>query len=252
MLTVETGMRGGVCALLLLGVSGCVTDGMLAAGDRTVNAIGGGRPEAFTDSYAGPRVRVAVSRFDVVAPQAQDDVGAGLADMLRVALAETSRFRALQPLNEEDLAALTGPAGAPAGSQAVAIAGQRFARPDLLVIGTVTEFEPNVSATSTSIGPDSFLNQFIGATTMGFGTSHIAVNLRLVEPETTEIVAATTVEAKASAIDAFDMAGGELGMGLSGYAHTPMEKALRQVIEEATAFLIEKTPPEYFRAPLQS
>jgi curli biogenesis system outer membrane secretion channel CsgG len=43
--------------------------------------------------------------------------------------------------------------------------------------------------------------------------------------------------------------GGELGVGLSGYSKTPMATALREAVEQAVKFLVERTPPEYFREP---
>lgn len=236
-----------IAALVALTTAGCVTDALRKGGEGTAAMIDPAPAHAGLP-YSGPRVRVAVSRFDVLAPKAGAEVGPGLAEMLRVALVESGRFRALEPLTPADLAALQRPgAGA---VEATALAGERFSRPDLLVIGTVAEFEPDVSRTNTDLSQMSFLNNLIGPTKFGFGSSHVVISLRLVEPATTEIVAATKVEGTASSFDGFDTSGsGELGVGLSGYSNTPMATAMREAVEQAVAFLVESTPPEYFREP---
>jgi curli biogenesis system outer membrane secretion channel CsgG len=237
----------GLAVLVSLATAGCVTDAMRNVGEQTAEVVDPPAAKPATP-YAGPKVRVAVSRFDVLAPKAGAEVGQGLADMLRIALVESGRFRALESLTAADLAALQGPGGS--GLQATALAGQKFSRPDLLVIGTVTEFEPDVSRTNTDLSQLSFLNDLIGPTKFGFGSSHVVISLRLVEPDTTEIVAATEVEGTASSFDGLEMAGGgELGVGLSGYSKTPMATALREAVEQAVKFLVERTPPEYFREP---
>jgi curli biogenesis system outer membrane secretion channel CsgG len=237
----------GIAALVALTTAGCLTDAMRRGGEQTAEVIDP-PPARAADLYTGRRVRVAVSRFDVLAPKAGADVAQGLTEMLRVALVESGRFSAMEPLTAADLAALQGP-GASA-VEATALAGERFSRPDLLVIGTVAEFEPDVSRTNTDLSQMSFLNDLIGPTKFGFGSSHIVISLRLVEPATTEIVAATKVEGSASSFDGFDTSGsGDLGVGLSGYSRTPMASAMREAVEEAVAFLVESTPPEYFREP---
>jgi curli biogenesis system outer membrane secretion channel CsgG len=236
--------------LPLLG--GCITDAMLEAGNHAVNAIGTPRPAEFTDDYQGPLVRVAVSRFDVQAAKADQSIGVGLADLLRAALAETRRFAPLEPITEAEFAMLDGPTGAKVAPATLTVADQSFPKPDLLVIGTITEFEPDTSKTETRIASSAPFASMLGGGSLGFETSHLAVSLRLVEPKTMEIVAATVVEAKASAISSFDLPGGDLGVGLSGHAKTPMEKAIRQAIEQAVHFLIESTPEQYFRRGIPS
>jgi len=62
------------------------------------------------------------------------------------------------------------------------------------------------------------------------------------------VVAATTVQGKATDITGLGaVSGAQLGVGLSGYAKTPMEKAVRIAIQEAVNFLVSKTPAEYYQ-----
>jgi curli biogenesis system outer membrane secretion channel CsgG len=81
--------------------------------------------------------------------------------------------------------------------------------------------------------------------------SHMAMDIRIIDTSTSEILAATRVQGQAT-----DMAGGimagfmgswGLGAGLSGYANTPMEKAIRVCIIEAVKYIATATPPGYFK-----
>lgn len=79
-------------------------------------------------------------------------------------------------------------------------------------------------------------------------TSHVAIDLRIVDTRTSRVLAATSVQAKATDIAGLGaLAGPELGVGLSGYARTPMEKAVRIAIQEAVRFVVSKTPAQYYR-----
>lgn len=67
-----------------------------------------------------------------------------------------------------------------------------------------------------------------------------------------EHVAATNVEGVAKDINFGVLAGGfmraaGMGGGLSGFAKTPMEKAIRTCIDEAVKFLVKETPKEYLK-----
>ena len=78
------------------------------------------------------------------------------------------------------------------------------------------------------------------------------MDIRIVDSATTEVLAATRVEGVAkdvnvgAALSALT-GGGNLGGALGGYAKTPMEKAIRTCIYEATKYIVENTPAEYMR-----
>ncbi|MDD4941893.1 MAG: CsgG/HfaB family protein, partial [Candidatus Omnitrophica bacterium] len=81
--------------------------------------------------------------------------------------------------------------------------------------------------------------------------AHMALDIRVIDASTSEILSATRVQGKAS-----DFAGGfgvaifgegALGTGLSGYAKTPMEKAIRVCIIEAVKHIAQTVPANYFK-----
>jgi len=203
--------------------------------------------------YSGPKARVAVADFDVKAAKAGGEIGTGLREMLITALINSSRFSVLerQVLNavmQEQELALTGTATAGAGAQR----GQ-IKTADIIVTAAVTEFEPNTSGGGIGIGAGGnvgagILGGLIGG---GMNKAHMALDIRIIDTSTSEVLAATRVQGQAT-----DIAGGlgigffggwALGAGLGGYANTPMEKAIRVCIIEAVRYIAQATPPAYFK-----
>jgi uncharacterized protein YgiM (DUF1202 family) len=75
----------------------------------------------------------------------------------------------------------------------------------------------------------------------------MAIDVRVVDTRTSRIVAATSVEGSATDIAGIGvLAGGNLGGGLAGWKKTPLEKALRVCLTEATNFIVSKTPSQYY------
>jgi curli biogenesis system outer membrane secretion channel CsgG len=81
--------------------------------------------------------------------------------------------------------------------------------------------------------------------------SHMALDIRIVDTSTSEVLAATRVQGQAS-----DVSGGfiggflggwALGGGLSMYANTPMEKAIRICIIEAVKYISQNIPVNYYK-----
>jgi len=79
----------------------------------------------------------------------------------------------------------------------------------------------------------------------------MALDIRIVDTSTSEILASTRVQGQASDIGGGIMAGfmghWGLGGGLSAYANTPMEKAIRVCIIEAVKYISLQIPPEYYK-----
>lgn len=79
----------------------------------------------------------------------------------------------------------------------------------------------------------------------------MALDIRIVDTSTSEVLAATRVQGSAS-----DVAGGfmtgflggfGLGGGLSMYANTPMEKAIRVCIIESVRYIAQTIPANYYK-----
>lgn len=208
--------------------------------------------EAQQEPYDGPKARIAVARFTDKTGKGwwTGAIGDGMADMLATALFHTNRFIVLERqtladvLKEQDLAAagrIKKGTEAPIGE----IEGA-----ELLVTGAVTEFEPGQSGIGGGLG--GFGGGLLGAILGGVRTAHLAIDLRIIDARTSRIVAATSVEGKATDFSLGGALGGAAGGGalagaLGGWSKTPLEKALRICISEAVAFITAKTPSAYYR-----
>ena len=211
---------------------------------------------AQTEAYNGPKARIAVADFeDKMSSRGQYRIeyGRGLSDMLTTALFQTNRYIVLE---REKLTAVVGElkhgtsdlfrrdATAPLGELEGA---------DLLINAAITGFDPGVSgggAVGGAVGGlfGGNVGRTIGSIAGGFGKARVAMDLRVIEVRSGRVVSATTAEGSATT---FTMGGGAAsgGMGgaLGGFAKTPMESAIREMIEHAVAFVVSKTPATYYR-----
>jgi len=219
------------------------------------------------EPYNGPKARVAVSRFEDQTAKGSGvvyggypglqwytpQIGSGMADMLTDALLQSNRFIVLDRqtvkdiLQEQDLAAsgrVSKETGAPIGQ----IEGA-----ELLVKGSVTEFEPGSAGAGAGAGLGVFglPGALLGGVLGGVRQSHVAMIIQVVDARTTRILFSTTVEGKANDFDlggflgGFGGGGGGFG-GLGTWQKTPVEKAIRVAIIQAVKEVSNKTPPNYF------
>lgn len=209
-------MRSFVFALVALTVSACSTTATVVSSSGSAPTIA----QAQAEPYNGPKQRIAIEPFEYRAADKGAGVGAGMADMLTDSLFNTNKFIVVERdrlgaiTAEQDLAD-TGrfkqdtmaPKGELEGAQ-------------LLIRGSVTQFEPKCSGGSILIASTS--------------EACIAINLRIVDVKTGRVVNATTVEAT-SANNGVGLlfTRTTLPIGLGAYSNTPMEKAIRQAIEKA-------------------
>ena len=203
--------------------------------------------------YSGPKARIAVADFDVKAAKAGGEIGSGLREMLVTALINSNRFSVVERqvlgavMQEQELAA-SGAAQAGSGAQR----GQ-IKTADIIITAAVTEFEPQATGGRAGIGGgggvgSGFLGGLVGGS---LNKAHMALDIRIVDTSTSEVLAATRVQGQAS-----DVAGGigmgffgswALGGGLSGYANTPMEKAIRVCIIEAVRYISQSVPANFYK-----
>lgn len=216
--------------------------------------------------YTGPKARVAVADFQWkvgTVKETKVSAGAGgftvseqekyiggLADMLTTALVQSGRFRvverkALSAIRAEQELGRTGEA-----EKGTAAVTGKIKGADLLIVAAVTGFEPGTSGISGGVGgAGSKLGAAISA---AFRKSSIALDIRIIDSSTSEILAATRIEGVARDTNLAGIIGGitgntTLGAGLSVFAKTPMEKAIRICINEAVKYIISHTPQTYFK-----
>ncbi len=207
--------------------------------------------QAQQEDAMGPKARVAVTRFEDKSAKGHGDIGEGMAEMLSHALFATNRFIVLERqaigdvLMEQDF----GASGRVKRETAARIGEIEGA--DLLIMGTITEFEPGASGAGGGVGgliPLPGRRIGIGGVGGGIKTSHVAMIVKVIDAKTGRRLASEQIEGKATDIGGLvGMGGGPLAGAFGGYSKTPMEKAIRIAIEEAVRVIVAKTPSEYYR-----
>jgi curli biogenesis system outer membrane secretion channel CsgG len=179
-----------------------------------------------------PTIGVADFRNDTSAAWWYGDAGRDLSSMLTNELATTEKFKVVERsklehvLNEQDLAA-SGRVAKGTAAKVGKLTGAQY-----LVMGTVSSFQENTS------GGGGGLN-FHGFSVGGHKQdAYMAIDLRVVDTTTGEVVHTRTVEARASS---YGMHGsgyvGGMSGGLGKYEKTPTGKAIRACLMEITDYL---------------
>jgi len=249
-------------------VSGCL-DQAVKPQSTVVSKVDSGLGDVLPP-YDGLRARVAVTDFEWNAGSSRVRVGLpgggvslsvrqqvahsqALKDMLTTALVQSKRYRVLERSKigsvksemELQSSGFTDGSGVKKG----AVKGS-----DIIVIASITGWAPGSSGTGGSLG--GLLGKRTGALLGAVGATKIkssmALDIRIVDAKTTEVLAATSVQTEATD-RSFGAALGALtgskamGGALGSYARTPMEKAIRSGIVEATKYIVENTPKQYMK-----
>ncbi|MBL7081341.1 MAG: hypothetical protein ISS44_02070 [Candidatus Omnitrophica bacterium] len=230
---------------------GCASLAQMVQPTAQVDATAGTQP---LPPYSGPKARIAIAEFEVKAAKAGGVIGSGLREMLLTALVNSNRFRVVErqvlgALMKEQELAISGAADQSAGGPERG----KIRTADLIITAAVTEFEPQASGGAAGIGGGGGVGSGILGGLLGgaLNKAHMALDIRIIDASTSEILAATRVQGQASNIAGAIMTGffGKwgLGVGLSMYANTPMEKAIRVCIIEAVKYIAQTTPANYYK-----
>ena len=175
------------------------------------------------------RTTVRVARFSASTPAAQGKFGDELATMLSNALSQTSCFRVLEKLsNQEDMTdeiafAQSGMTGGGAGPSS----GQMLAA-QMVVTGEVTEYgegKDNVTALGFSVGSNKARVGFI---------------MKVVDPQTGEIFFSESINVlgKVNGVNGLSLAGITLAGGTT--QNRALNNAVEQAILQAAGLLVEQ------------
>jgi len=197
--------------------------------------------------YKGPKARIAVASFKCKAAKCNGQIGSGIADMLTTALFNSGKFIVLE--RGEGLEAIEREynLGTIRNRPTRNLEGA-----DILVVGAITAFEPKAGG----IGAGGIVIPrgvpFIGGVKFGKNEAYIAADIRLIDIRTGRIINATKVEGRASKWNIGGLGGAfvgsvALGGGLNMYKNTPMEKAVRVMIENAVKEISKLVPENYYR-----
>ncbi len=223
-----------------------------ACTETTTNVQGGGPTVQEALTYHGPKARIAVASFKCKAAKCGGEIGDGLADMLATALFRTGRFIVLERGEGfEEVKKELELGQSEYVNQRKAVRKGQVESADILVVGAITAFEPNYTGGGGAIGG------LFGTVLSGVGAkvknAYIAADIRLVDVRTGRVINATTVEGKATS---WGLGGGlgarvshhvYLGGALGAYKNTPMEKAIRVMLQNAVNYIAQMVPEEYFR-----
>jgi curli biogenesis system outer membrane secretion channel CsgG len=239
------------------------------------------KPTAKTDTgeemqlppYSGPKAKVAVAKFEwkvggsssttkisgfggqeyTVTHEQNTGYMTGLKDMLTTAMVQSKRYRVLERMNVDALKQemeLTGQGYSDkSGIKKGGIKGA-----DLLIMAAITGWDPATSGAGGGLGGGVLgkASALFGAARGAYKKSSMAMDIRIVDTSTSEVLAATRVEGEGKSVDigggllALTGSGG-MGGGLGGFAKTPMEKAIRTCIYNAVKYIAENTPQQYMK-----
>ncbi len=188
----------------------------------------------FSDAFADEKPRIGVLRFTnhTSAGWWSWKVGSELQDMLAAELASTKAFQVLERkeidavLGEQDLGE-SGRIDSKTKAKIGKIKGAQY-----LVAATVSAYEEETGGSGAGFGVAGFR---IGGSKE---KAYIAVDLKIIDTETAEIVDARTVEASSTAKGI--SLGGGVGIfsgSLAKYEKTPTGKAIRACIIEIAEYL---------------
>lgn len=231
---VALGLTAGAAFLLVVGCAGMPVPGGPGQGASSLQAA------QFTyPPFDGLKKRLAVIRFEnkvkTPIPDASWKIGEGLTEMLTTELFKTGRFilverAALTDIVKEQELGQTGLVR----KETVAKVGELLGA-QLLITGAVTEFEAQSRGGGGGVGYRGFALQ------LQTRSAHVAVDVRLVDATTAQILSSFNAEALAQETGIGFAARVEgVTFGSDAFEKTPLGQATREAIQKAVMFIIKE------------
>lgn len=170
------------------------------------------------------QVNIAVGILKCKAAKCNSSLGEGVADALTTALLNTGKFSVFE---RENVGQLT--------EEAFLNGGPVFQGAEVLIFGSITQYEPEASSGGISMFGIS----------LGQKSSTIAMDLRIVDAKTRRIIGATQVQGKAEG-NAFNI-NTTLPMKIGGQSSPQIEAAISQMLNNAAKELLLKIPANYYK-----
>lgn len=204
-------------------------------------------PRHLDMNYNGPKANIVVGGFEVKARGASMYIGDGLREMLATALFESRRFNVLDRLDPQGLTAeqkLSYSKMAREGSKKL---GRQMGVGEILMYGTVTEFEAKASGVGVKAGMESVPLHGSADTR----NAHMAIDIRIVDAASGIVVAARRIEGSAlsgeAAVGTTLFEGSDaMPVSLGAYKNTSMELAIRDCIYRSVIYSCNALPLKYF------
>ncbi|HVL59467.1 MAG TPA: CsgG/HfaB family protein [Burkholderiaceae bacterium] len=186
--------------------------------------------------FDGIRKRVAVLRLEnktkTPLPDASWQIGDGLTEMLTTELFKTGRFvlierAALADVVKEQELGQTGLINKETAAKVGELLGAQ-----MLITGAITEFDANSGGGGGGVNVRGINLALRG------NTAHVAVDIRLVDVSTGQILKSHSAEGKASETGiAFLTTRGQTTFGSDAFHKTPLGQAAREAISKAVDFI---------------
>jgi curli biogenesis system outer membrane secretion channel CsgG len=224
----------GVAAMLVAGCAGMPVPGAPAQGAATL------QPAEFTyPKFDGLKKRLAVIRFEnkvkTPFPDESWKIGEGLTEMLTSELFKTGRFvmverAALSDIVKEQELGQTGLVRKETAAKVGELLGAQ-----LLIAGAVTEFESKSSGGGGGVGYAGF------ALKLQIENAHVAVDVRLVDSSTGQILSSFNADAKAQSRGiGFGANISGVAFGSDAFDKTPLGQATREAINKGVMYIIKE------------
>lgn len=231
--------------------------------------------EAQAEAYDGPKARIAVGSIIDKSGQGEKSLThqfklmrskdrrvkinpgnmvSGIKDMMTTALFGSNRYIVLERDNIDDVLVEQEFSASGKVGSATKIPKGKIEGADLLVVGAVTAFDAGLSGFSIPIPIPLNRGNDVAVLNLSFKKSYIAMDVRVIDARTARILASVAVEGSATKMGA--------GLGgyartrygyirvpvlLSGFANTPVEKAITEMVTLAVDQIVSKTPAVYYR-----
>ncbi|MCA9757552.1 MAG: hypothetical protein KDA27_17235 [Candidatus Eisenbacteria bacterium] len=218
-------------------------------------------------AYNGPKATVAVGSFKwkvgqsggslrITGPEGEtvfsvssqeEGYLSGLEDMLTTSLMQSGRFRVMERSAWGDVKEEIDFGESGYVDQSTRAQKGRVKGADIIVVAAVTGWDPGSGG--KSFGGGGLVGGILGGVGVGIKESHIAMDIRIIDAETAEVLYSNSIQGKSRD---FKITGGgwvtgaNLIGGLSNFSNTPMEKAIRTCINSAVEVVAQNTPQEYY------
>jgi len=203
---------------------------------------------ALVAAAPGNKALIAVGDFQVKAAGAGQFIGDGLREMLVTTLHNSGRYVVVERMHLQGLAAEQALSRSRMARPGAAVPEGQMDVAEVMIYGAVTEFESEERGGGVQFG--------IGKLPLNVGrqtkTAHMAVDVRLVDVASGRLITAQRIASEASSSQTtlgttVSVSGVSIPTSLGAFKNTPMEQAIRDCVQKATAYITGNTPAPYFR-----
>lgn len=265
---------GAIVLVTLLG--GCASSAKVTQG-----GTGATIAEAQAEAAQGPKARITVGRIidktgekgkhslrtqlDWLRGHRQEfqslnvqNITGGIRDMLTTALFNSNRYIVLERDALDDVLVEQEFSQSGQVGEATRIPLGQIEGAELILIGALTAFDAGAGGGGFPIPIPVNRRGDLAIVKLAFHRSYVAMDLRVIDVKTSRIVATVAVEGDASKFGAalsgylqsnHGHRGVHLPILLSGFANTPVEKAIDEMVSAAVQAIVNQTPAVYFREP---